>query len=183
MGNVGENIGKTVDLGEPNNFKQCINSVWKCTECKEIHTFKIFCRVFPGEEVLSVLIHSFVYANIHKYKKSKQPIGPITFSVLQQQNFIERINSKSLTGFGINFLLHFTLFSMAVTATKINQTNPKELGDYPNYFFIYYYQLFAPGALGILFIILVFHRNPSLKKAFQESMKDIYLNFREKFVY
>jgi hypothetical protein len=140
--------------------------------------FFCFFRAYPVEEVLSVVIHVTVYAKIYKYKNSQQPIGPVTFSVMQHQNLIEKISFKSLTGFGINLMIMITLFGIFLTSTKINKINPKELGDYPNYLLVYYNQLFGPGASGILFIILVFYRNPSLRKAFQESVKDLYLNFR-----
>jgi hypothetical protein len=139
-------------------------------------------RSYPIEEVLSILIHIFVYSKIYKYKHKTHPIGPVTFSSLQQQNIIAKINSQSLTSFGINSLIIFTLISMSLASKRNNETNPKELGYYPNYMFVYYNQLVAPGIIGILFVILVFYRNTGLRKAFRESMTNILLNFKEQFV-
>jgi hypothetical protein len=85
-----------------------------------------------------------------------------------------------LTGLGINSLIIFILITMAL---KINEINPKELGDFPNYFLVYYNLLVAPGTLGILFVILVFFRNPGMRKVYRESVIDTFLNFKEKLAF
>ena len=142
--------------------------------------FKTIYRSYPVEEVLSILIHIFVYSKIYKYNNRTHPIGPVTFSSLQQQNLIANINSQSLTNFGINSLIIFTLISMTLASKRNNETNPKELGDYPNYMFLYYNLLLAPGIIGILFLFLVFHQNTGLRKTFFDSVKDTFQNIKEK---
>ena len=131
------------------------------------------------EEVLSILIHVFVYSKIWKFKNSKQAIGPATFSSFQHQKLISSINSQSLTSFGINSLIIFTLISITLASKRNNEINPKELGDFPNYFFVYYNLLGAPGIIGILFVILVFQRNKHLKKSFIDTVKNTFLNCKE----
>jgi hypothetical protein len=139
-------------------------------------------RPNPAEEVVSLIIHVIVYSKIYKYKRSKQPIGPLTFSAFEQQNFVANINSQSLTNFGINFVFIFTMISMFMAAKKTNELNPQDLGNYPNYFFVYFNLLAANGILGIFVHILFFYQNKDLRKAFVDTIKDIFLNVKETFV-
>jgi hypothetical protein len=69
---------------------------------------------------------------------------------------------------------------MTLASKRNNETNPKELGDYPNYMFLYYNLLLAPGIIGILFLFLVFHQNTGLRKTFFDSVKDTFQNIKEK---
>ncbi len=131
-------------------------------------------RPIPAEEVVSIIIHVYVYLKIYKYKRNKQPIGPLTFKAFQQQNFIKNVNSQSLTNFGINFLVIFTMLSMLMAAKRMNETNPCELGNYPNYFFVYYNLLVVNGLLGMFSQILFFSQNKDFRTAFTDTMKDIF---------
>jgi hypothetical protein len=142
--------------------------------------FNIIYRSSPVEEVLSILIHIFVYSKIYKYNNRTHPIGPVTFSSLQQQNLIANINSQSLTSFGINSLIIFTLISMTLASKRNNETIPKDLGDYPNYMLLYYNLLLAPGIIGILFLFLVVHQNTGLRKTFFDSVKETFQKIKEK---
>ena len=71
---------------------------------------------------------------------------------------------------------------MTLASKRNNETNPKELGDFPNYFFVYYNLLGAPGIIGILFVILVFHRNQGLKKSFVDAVTNTFFDCKEKLI-
>ncbi len=70
---------------------------------------------------------------------------------------------------------------MFMAAKKTNELNPQDLGTYPNYFFVYYNLLAVNGMLGIFVHMLFFYQNKDLREAFLETIKDIFLEFKEKF--
>ncbi len=72
------------------------------------------------------------------------------------------------------------MLSMLMAAKRMNETNPRELGDYPNYLFVYYNLLVVNGLLGMFSQILFFSQNKDFRTAFTDTMKDIFLNFKEK---
>ncbi len=74
------------------------------------------------------------------------------------------------------------MISMFMAAKKTNELNPQDLGNYPNYFFVYFNLLAANGILGIFVHILFFYQNKDLRKAFVDTIKDIFLNVKETFV-
>jgi len=69
---------------------------------------------------------------------------------------------------------------MLMAAKRMNETNPRELGDYPSYLFVYYNLLVVNGLLGMFSQILFFSQNKDFRTAFMDTMKDIFLNFKEK---
>jgi hypothetical protein len=69
---------------------------------------------------------------------------------------------------------------MAMALKRMNETNPQELGEYPNYFYVYYNQFVAPVLMGIFSHAIVFYQNKDLRKAFLAMLKDIFLNVKEK---
>ena len=69
---------------------------------------------------------------------------------------------------------------MAMALKRMNETNPQELGEYPNYFFVFYNQFVAPVLMGIFSHAIVFYHNKGLRKAFLAIFKDIFLNVKEK---
>jgi hypothetical protein len=68
---------------------------------------------------------------------------------------------------------------MAMALKRTNETNPQELGEYPNYFYVYYNQFVAPVLMGIFSHAIVFYQNKGLRKAFLAMLKDVFLIVKE----
>ena len=129
-------------------------------------------------EIISILIHAVVYLRIHKYKK-RRTVGPENHKAYTQTKLLSNLDSQSLLGIGINLLMIITFASTTLIATHLAKGKPEDIDKYPNYLYVYYNSLIAPGTIGILFVSLIFKRNKHLRKTIWEEVTNILSNFYE----
>ena len=130
-------------------------------------------------EIASVIIHIFAYGRIWHYKKCKNEIGPQTFSSFQRKSVLSRINTQSLTSIGVHFLILFSLVTLSFSMIRINSTKLEDIAIYPNYLYVYYNTLIAPGLISTLFVVLIFKRNIGLRKTVLCKIETLLLNAKE----
>ena len=136
----------------------------------------IFYRSYAVVEMTSILIHVVVYLKIYKYK-TRRTVGPESHKDHIQTKFLSNLDSQSLIGIGLNLLIIITFLSTTFVATQLIKGKPKDIDKYPNYLFIYYTSLIAPGTIAILSVVLTFKRNKHLRKTIWEEVSVSLSNF------
>ena len=92
---------------------------------------------------------------------------------------LSRINTQSLTSIGVHFLILFSLVTLSFSMIRINSTKLEDIAIYPNYLYVYYNTLIAPGLISTLFVVLIFKRNIGLRKTVISKIETLLLNAKE----
>jgi hypothetical protein len=126
-------------------------------------------------ELVSIILHVIAYAKIYLYRrKILNSVGPQTFKDFQETNSWLKIDSQSLIGNGMNFLIFFNFALNTLSASKVTNGKPEDFNKFPYNLFIYYQYLTSPGLFGLLFVISMFNRNKNLRKTICNEIKDFW---------
>ena len=137
-------------------------------------------KVFGGIELVSLLLHIFVYVKIRRYKR-KVSVGPETRNLFRKGLVLVDIESNTLATFAINLFSISALCLTAINVVVSNRLDPKTLNEYPNHFFIYYAFLISPTVFSAITVSLYYFSNKLLLKYFKSESKMYFLNLMESF--
>jgi hypothetical protein len=101
-----------------------------------IRTLFFLIRIYGIVEILSIIIHALVYLKIYLYKKKEKQ--QYQQNEAHQENSKIKIDSESLTSFGINVLIILCLGSTTIAARRTGNVEPVMLNDESYSFSIYY---------------------------------------------
>ncbi len=124
-------------------------------------------------EILSIILHIFIYAKIQLYKRGGNGLE------LETANSASKLDAESLSSFGLNLLIIVSLGSTTVFASKLGNLDPEQINVHPNYLIIYYNNFFTPGFIGILMIIMVYKRNKNMRKSVYNEAKNLWYNYTD----
>ena len=125
-------------------------------------------------EILSAILHIFIYVKIHFYKKQGNGLEPET------ENSASKLDAEALSSFGLNLLIIVSLGSTTYFTSKTGNLEPEQINLHPNYLIIYYNNFFTPGFTCILVIILTYKRNKNLRKSVLNEVKNLWYNLIER---
>ena len=133
-------------------------------------------------EFLSIIINILAYAKIYLYKnKVHNSVGPQTFEDFQMTSSCLKIDSQSLFGVGIYYLIILAFATTTLSGSQVSNGRPADFNKYPYNLFIYYQFITSPGLIGILFVCLCFNRNKNLRKSVFNEIKNIWLSKKDIF--
>jgi hypothetical protein len=64
--------------------------------------------------------------------------------------------------------------SFIIVTSKINKMLPMEVNEYPNYIYVYFFQLISPPLIGFSILGLFYARNKSLRESLFNEMKQYF---------
>jgi hypothetical protein len=128
----------------------------------------------PGVvETLSVVIHVALKLRIWKHRKktNQPPIGNL-FHKEHELSFLEK---ESIADFTSNLigLLAITIFSLS--SIKINSLTEHDINEYPNYLYLFFFQLICPCLLCLTVSSVNYLRHGPLRNTIWREVKDIYV--------
>lgn len=82
-----------------------------------------------------------------------------------------KITLASLRRSSNNFFTLVTFMSAWFLTFQINRTSPEDLNRFPNYLFLYFYQLVIPNVVGTVVLGFYFFQNEKLRHAFLNGLK------------
>ena len=91
-----------------------------------ISTFVCFNRIYGIVEILSVLLHIFVYAKIYFYKKNHPESGGPPQTSFIQTSSISSLDSETLSSLGLNLLIIVSLGSTTIVARRMSKMKPDQ---------------------------------------------------------
>ena len=122
-------------------------------------------------EIFTFLTIIIAKLKIH-YFRSREVERAMTKRSIFLKNFsLEVINKSSITSFTTNlaglFIISFSLF----IGFKFNELKPQEMNEYPNYLFVYFIHLILPNLAGVVFAVLFYSKNSSMRKSIVSELK------------
>ncbi len=138
-----------------------------------IHSHLQKSRLNQAEVLLSLLIHVVILVRVKVYKKKvevkKTPTGPRT---LQVRNFlVSKLEKESLSDFVTNFCLVFWACIYSLLQIKVNSYSLSEVNTFPNYLYMYAYQLCGASITGFAVASVYYVRHKPMKRKLLEELK------------
>ena len=141
----------------PNFYYLCLGTIPKNHDYKNVKSNEPLIWLL----LLTILMHIFAALRyqVYKYKEKKIFSKQIT---LQQKMFCLQVNQSSIVNFTTNISAVFYLLIISYVPNKINVTNPIEFNTYPEYLWLYAFDLYLTPINGIFTIIVLMYKNPQL---------------------
>ena len=92
--------------------------------------------------------------------------------ISKKKQFLLQLEKQSLTDFTTASLSIFAFIINSVLASKINSLNVKEINQYPNYVYMYFFQLVEPCLISSLISLLYYCRHPPLRESMFREFKN-----------
>jgi hypothetical protein len=122
-------------------------------------------------EVLTIFTIIIIKLKI-QYFRSNQKEGHMTKrSIFLKKFSMEAINKSSITSFSTNLTCLLFVSTFVFFGLKLNQMTLSQLNEYPNYLYVYIYQLILPSLVGFIIVGLFYSKNAAMKQCIMLELK------------
>ena len=123
-------------------------------------------------ELLSVVIHILIKLRIWKQRKvnNQTEIGNLP----HKANVLLSLEKESIADFTSNVVAVLALTSFSLLSIKINSLTQININEYPNYIYLYLFQMFCPSLLCFTVTGVNYMRHGPLRKTIWREAKGIY---------
>ena len=152
----------------PNFYYLCLGAIPKNHDYKNVKTNGPLILLL----LVTMLLHIFAALRyqVYKYKEKYFVSNQIT---VQQRMFCLHVDKTSIANFTTNISGVIYLLMISYVPNKINVTNPIEFNTYPEYLWLYAFDLCLSPINGIFSIMVLMYKTPQLINYCQREMSEI----------
>jgi hypothetical protein len=121
-------------------------------------------------EILSVLLFIFIKLRISIHKKNLQP--PEINNVFDKSYVLTMIEKQNIADFTSNMVGLISLTCISLLNFKINSMTIIDANQFPNYLYIFFYQMVCPILVCLAVFIVNYYRCDDLRETLQRELKE-----------
>ena len=125
-------------------------------------------------EILTILTIILIKLKIHFFRSNQVEHEMTKRSIFLKNFSLEAINRSSMSSFTINLTGLLMMSTFIFVGLKLNQMNPTQLNEYPNYFYVYFNHLILPNLVGFIVAGLFYFKNPAMKESIVSELKNCF---------
>ena len=125
-------------------------------------------------EVFTIFTILIIKLKIH-YFRSNQVENEMTKRSIFLKNFsLNAINRSSISSFTTNLTGLLIMSSFVYFGLKLNQMKPTQLNEYPNYLYVYFFNLILPNVVGLFVTGLFYSKMSAMRESIMSELKNAF---------
>jgi hypothetical protein len=153
--------------------RQPIN-YYLCADIDPTEYLKLRQKMVGIVEVLSALIHFAVKCKIWHFKKIK---NQNCAKGLKNKKHLFNLDNNSYADFSINLCVILVCLLYEMLNLKVSSFNVSEMNQYPNYLYVYLFQIIGPNFLCWTVAVMFYYRYQLLREAVLKKIHQYLFSF------
>jgi len=127
-------------------------------------------------EIFSLLVYIFIKFKIYIFSlhendnETKFNISKRIKSWCPTLKFNRQMISRNTN----NFIILILFISILMLTIKVNNTSPRDINRYPNFLYLYVYQMIFPNIIGNFVMGFYFFQNPAISSTILSEIKKLF---------
>ena len=146
--------------------------------CSNTNPIEVFSKPFSFQahfELFSILFCVAIKIKIRFFQKSNLLFEKMSQgSISNKKTILENISKNYLSSFRTNVIVLAIFLSFILVTMRLNKLSPIAVNEYPNYLYVYFFQLISPPSIGFTLVGMFYARNSFMRETLMHEITNLF---------